>query len=362
MDITDCALRQPVGLPDSAARKGSPRKIPDVSTKDALPRMPADAAVRRALRDRLPSDFGRRQPLRLCWLGLAIVTVALHLALTQAFLAGGASGWWMLLSLPVAAFTWPCFFFILHELGHGAVLPPGPLRRIASAVAAFPLLLQPTFWAAAHNHHHRFTNHENDLDRRKIAGREVGGELADFTSPLVVFTLVGALQLSYYCQVAAFLAGYISLPVRRRQVLVELALGGLGTIGVSWLMGWQLLLLGWLPCVLAGSLLQHLYLCSNHLTRPMTTEADSLGTTVSVRLFRGWSHMDFGRHVEHHLFPHVSHDQLAPVTAALREHYPARFQERTLLATLRRLFELPAYYLTSHVLTNRKGTRYVAID
>jgi len=353
----------PLMLSEGAVRMPTSRAIPDADKKAAPPRMPADAVVRRALRDRLPSDFGRRRPLRLGWLLLAMVAVASHLALTQAVLAGAASGWWMVLSLPIAGFTWPFFLFVLHEVCHGALLPRGPMRRIAGALAAFPILLQPTFWNAAHNHHHVHTNHEEDYDRRRIVGdTEVSGIFHEFNSPFVIFTLIVSVQLVYYCQLVHFLAGRLSLPVQRRQVLAELAVGGLCTVGVSWLMGWQLLLWGWLPCALAGFCLESLYLISNHLTRPMATEADSLGTGVSVRLFRDWSHMDFGRHVEHHLFPHVSANQLVPVTTGLREHYPTRFQEGTLLATTRRLFHLPGYYLTSHELTDRSGGWRVTID
>jgi fatty acid desaturase len=353
----------PLMLPERALRTTTSSKIANADVKAAASRMPADAAVRRALRERLPSDFGQRQPLRLGWLVLALVTVAVHLALTQAILVGAASGWWMLLSLPIAAFSFPFIFFALHELCHGAILAPGPMRRIASAVAAFPILLQPTFWTAVHNHHHRFTNHEQDFDRRRVVGdTEVTGMFHEFNSPLVVFTLICSVQLVYYCQLAHFLAGRFSLPVQRRQVLIELAVGAVCTVAVSWLMGWKLLLCGWLPCAAAGFFLHSLYLISNHLTRPMATEADSLGTGVSVRLFRDWSHMDFGRHVEHHLFPHVPANRLAPVTAGLREHYPTRFQEGTLLATTRRLFQLPGYYLTSHELTDRSGSWRVTID
>jgi fatty acid desaturase len=230
-------------------------------------------------------------------------------------------------------------------------------------VAAFPLLLQPSYWTASHNHHHRFANHETDFHRRRIAGSaEIGGSFHDFSNPLIVFTLIGSLQVTYYGELSAYLAGFVSLPVERRRVLAELAIGALSAVAATWLMGWPLLLYGWLPCAVAGSLLQSLYLISNHMTRPMVKEADALGTAVSVRLVRGWSHMDFGRHVEHHLFPHVPHNRLAPVTAGLREHFPARFQESTLLATTRQLFELPAYYLTSHVLTDLSGTRRVTIN
>ncbi|PWT93781.1 MAG: hypothetical protein C5B56_00165 [Proteobacteria bacterium] len=347
-----------------AVCKDTQSKNLDASTGEAPPGMPTDAAVRRALRGRLPSDFGRRRPLRLGWLALAITTVLLHLAVTQAVLAGNMSPWWMALSLPIAAFTWPCFFFTLHELGHGALLPPGRMRRIASAFAAFPILLQPTLWTAVHNHHHRFANHEADLDRRRILGDidEAAGILHDFSNPFVILTLIAAVQLVFLSQLGGFLSGQISLPVQRRQVVIELVIAVLCTIGASWLMGWQLLLCGWLPCAMAGFSLQNIYLITNHMSRPMTRDADSLGTTVSVQLLGGWSHMDFGRHVEHHLFPHVSHDQLAAVTASLRERYPARFHERSLLGAVRRLFELPGYYLSANVLTDRSRTWRVTID
>jgi fatty acid desaturase len=337
---------------------------PEAMSDRAAQPMP-DAQVRRMLKARLPQDFGQRRPLRLGWLLLAMVAMALHLETAHAVFSGTISGWSMLPTFLFAAFTWPYFFFVLHELGHGALLRPGIGRDIASALAAYPILLQPAFWTAAHNHHHQFANQDGDHDRRRIAGR---GELAErlyefrLANPWIFLSLFGAMYTVFYGQLISFLKGDIAFPVNRQRVLRELAIGALWVAGAGWLLGWQLLMLGWLPCALAGSALLSLYLISNHLTRPMTPEADSLGTGLSVQLFGGWSHMDFGRHVEHHLFPHVPANALKAVTVLLRDCHPTDFREASLFGTLRRLFQLPGYYLTPTVLTDRDGMTRIPID
>jgi fatty acid desaturase len=327
--------------------------------------MTPDTAIRQMLREHLPKDFGKRDPRRLGWLLLALLFVSAHLLVVRAALKGDAYGWWMIATLPAAVTTWPYFLFVLHELGHGALLPRGPVRFLASAFAAYPILLQPTFWSVVHNHHHKYVNQEEDHDRRRIAGRgEVGERLYEYEldNPWIIFSLVCAIHAVYYGQLWAFLTEKISFNVTRGRVLIELAGGLLFAVGLAWFLGWRMLIVGWLPYALVGSTLQSLYLISNHLTRPMVAHADSLNAGVSVELLHGWSHMDFGRHVEHHLFPYVPGNQLKSVTILLRRIYPDRFREGTLIGIVQQLLKLPGYYLTYDVLTDRTGTKRVRID
>jgi fatty acid desaturase len=254
---------------------------------------------------------------------------------------------------------------VLHEIGHGAVLRAGVWRSAAAALAAAPILFQPTFWTRVHDHHHTYSNQVEDHDRRRISGRdEVGERLYEYRAdnPWILFALTGAMHVVYYGQMLYFLKGVLQFRVTRRRVLAELSLNVAAAIAFVAAIGWNLALFALVPCALLGSTLQSLYLVSNHLTRPLTTETDTLRTAVSVRLFGDWSHLDFGRHVEHHLFPHAPGCDLRAVTALLRERHRTRFREGTVLGVLRELFRLPGYYLDNDVLTDQEARLRVRID
>ena len=112
-----------------------------------------------------------------------------------------------------------------------------------------------------------------------------------------------------------------------------------------------------------GSALTNAYMITQHFTRPMSDRPDALLTATSVYVLRpGLSYMGFGRHVEHHLFPSVSHRELGPVSAYLAAHHTGEFKNVPLSSALRELFSLPGYYYTANVLTDRRGRLRVPIQ
>lgn len=324
-----------------------------------------DAEVRGVLRPLLPKNFFRRSPSRILYAFAGHAAMAAHLYATAAWLDGQISGGWVLLSLIAASYTFPFFLFTLHELGHGALFPPGILRNICGAIAGFWLFFQPTFWQVSHAHHHATTNTEEDTDRLRFFSdhvpwaRFVAFNWKNFLTPLsFVFTI----QIIYTFCMVGLLTGLVPYRYSRIRgallLLAQVAIYG----ALFYLLGAKLLLWGVLPVMVIGGALQGMYLITNHLTRPFSEVLDVLGTTLSVHCVRGHSQMDFGRHAEHHLFPSVSMNKLRPVTLLLREHFAGRFREMHIVpATLRRL-RLPGYYFSPTVLTDRSGRLRVQID
>jgi fatty acid desaturase len=73
---------------------------------------------------------------------------------------------------------------------------------------------------------------------------------------------------------------------------------------------------------------------------------DPLVNSLSVTLPRPleWLSLDFGYHVEHHVFPTMSARHHRHVRAVLREKFPDRYQSLPLAHALRRLYESGRVY------------------
>jgi fatty acid desaturase len=324
-----------------------------------------DAAIRDDLRPFLPESFFRRSPSRLNYLAAAVAAAAAHLALTSAVLKGlAAPGWW-LVTLAAAVYTYPYFMLTMHELEHGAVLPKGAARELASWAAGFVLPFQPRFWRTLHLHHHTHTNQTDDTHRmRTVDEAGFASQFLDFRYGNAVSYLSSlfAVQFIYCYSLYRFLTGTVQYHISRTRVLLDLVLhAALGAAFVA-ILGWRLALIGLVPLYVLGNALLNAYMISQHLTRPMVDGPDSLRTSVSVWLWRGYSHMDFGRHGEHHLYPAVSADKLREVAALLRERHRASFREKSLAAALGELFSLPGHYRGPNVLTDRRGITSRQID
>lgn len=325
----------------------------------------ADALIWNELRPFLPKHFFERSPSRLNYLAVAVGAVVAHLMVARAVLNGQLGWGWSLATLLVAAYTYPYFMLTMHELQHGAVLPNGAARELASWVAGIPLPFQPRFWRALHLHHHAHGNQAADTHRMRTideAGFASRFLDFDFFNPVSYLSAVFAVQFIYgYC-LYRFLAGTVSYHITRTRVLLDLLLHVALIAALIATIGWKLTLIGWVPLFVLGSMMMNAYMISQHLTRPMVDGPDSLRTSVSVWLWRGYSHMDFGRHAEHHLYPSVAAHKLRLVAALLRERRGGAFREKSLGAALRELFSLPGHYYQPSILTDRRGSKYRPID
>jgi len=323
-----------------------------------------DSQIRRELTAILPEDFFRRSPGRLVYLAVAWFCMLLHLWVTAVYVAGGFHLVIYLLTLAAAAGTFPFFLFTLHELGHGAIVRARWARALFGALAGFWIPFQPAFWSRTHSHHHAHANMEADTDRLKFYDRgELGARFFDFNlrNFVSIPSATFALQIVYLHCFLGFLLKQIDYPMSRTRAVIQVTVHLFVLVTFLALMGWWVALLGYLPVLVLGSAMQNMYVITNHLTRPLTSQLDALSTGLSVH-FYGKSHMGFGRHVEHHLFPGVSHAKLRLITRLLRERYPERFQEMPIHRAVGRLFNLPGYFYSYKVLTDRRGRLKVPID
>jgi fatty acid desaturase len=101
-----------------------------------------------------------------------------------------------------------------------------------------------------------------------------------------------------------------------------------------------------LPLVVANTIVMS-FIMTNHNLSPLSPVNDPLVNSLSVTLPRvlEWLTLDFGFHVEHHLFPTMSTRQGRVVRDALRTRFPERYQSMPLTTALRRLHHTARVYL-----------------
>jgi len=100
-----------------------------------------------------------------------------------------------------------------------------------------------------------------------------------------------------------------------------------------------------LPLIVANTIVMT-FIMTNHNLSPLSPVNDPLVNSLSVTLPRAleWLTLDFGFHVEHHLFPTMSTRNGRLVREALRQRFPERYQSLPLPVAIRQLHRTARVY------------------
>jgi fatty acid desaturase len=305
---------------------------------------------------------------RALWLPLhAAVVAALAWALSAGYVA---TPLWPVVSIVIGA----CFsgvVFLGHETLHGGVVRGRRTIRALGWVSLLPFTLSPTLWTAWHNrvHHNHCGQAGVDPDmyptlaeyRTQRAARIMADHfglgrrrLLSLLSLLFGFT-GQSLQMLW----KAGKRGILS-PSQHRRAILETALGVAFWVAVAGLVGLLPFVFVYvIPLVVTNSIVM-MFIMTNHNLSPLTpTVNDPLVNSLSVTLPRPleWFTLDFGYHVEHHLFPTMSTRHGRRVRAALHEQFPDLYQSMPLPVALRRLFGTARVYLDDTTLIDPSSGR-----
>jgi fatty acid desaturase len=302
----------------------------------------------RELRPQLPASVFEPVAARLAWLPFHVAIVALGI---WAIAAGGLS-WPLeaLISIPIGL-SFAGMAFVAHEVLHGAIVRPVWARRLVGGIGFLPFLISARHWVGWHNRlHHGHTavpGTDPDMyptleayldsrtarvvDRVSFGGRRLAGALS-----LIVGLLVQSMEVLLS---SGPRAGY--LPVRQhRLALAETALAiGIWAGLASWL-GIDVLIFGWLLPHALGSVIVMAHIVTNHSLSAMTDVNDPLVNSLSVTVPRWFSSytLQFGLHVEHHMFPVISGRHAPRIRDLIRRTWPDRYRSMPLGRALGRMF------------------------
>ena len=285
------------------------------------------------------------------YLLIALATVLVHLAITtQLFGHGLINCFFWSLSCLVTINTSAFFFFFFHELLHGAIIRRGPLERALALISGLFVLCSPTVWRKWHNKHHATTGGRDDPDRARTPDLDDFSNVKTrihhlfkkfrFSDAISLFVPFGVIIGHHFMM-------YIEMTTDKRLKFSEKVVMTVEYLFVISLFLIPLIILGftasffgfYLPVIL-GQVICNLYILSNHNTAFLTLKNKPLLNSVSVYMCERFpiTHMGFGRHVEHHIFPEVSHGRLKELSPIIRELAPESFVEVNLWRTLLKLY------------------------
>jgi fatty acid desaturase len=320
----------------------------------------------REVRAALPAAAFAPARSRLWWLPVhaAIVVLAVAAIAAHAPLLVCA-----LLSL-VIGHSFACLTFLAHEILHGTVVRNRLARGVVGWVCFLPFTLSPRLWVAWHNRaHHGHTMiagedpdayptldaYQRDRSSRLVAdhftlGR---GHVLGFLSVFVGFS-----AHSTHMTLSARKYGFLS---RRDHIasLAEKALGVLLWTALAFALGVVPFLFAYVLPMLVANALVLAFILTNHSLSPMTEVNDPLlnSLTVTVPRWMELTTLNFGYHVEHHVFPAMSPRHAPAVSKILRERWSDRYQSMPLLVALRRMLDTGRVYKDATTLCDPRSGR-----
>jgi hypothetical protein len=107
--------------------------------------------------------------------------------------------------------------------------------------------------------------------------------------------------------------------------------------------------------MMIANVVQMAYIATNHLFCDETGDVnDPLLNSLSVSVPRwlGWLHLNFGYHVEHHIFPYMNSRHAPRVRSAIEARYGKRYHTLPILTAISVLYRTPPVHLSQKELVN----------
>ncbi|MBX3095264.1 MAG: fatty acid desaturase [Fimbriimonadaceae bacterium] len=317
-------------------------------TANAIPR------YRQVLRQALPDRLFRPDNLHLLWAIPHILVIAAGIAsLTLYF------GWWAPLVSLVIGHSFGCLGFMAHEVAHGTAIKSKFLKSLVAGVAFSPFAIGPYLWSRWHNAaHHSHTQHEElDPDRLFTVEEYKNSPVLRFLyrmhpalRNIVIFSSFGYRMSQHNFLVAStYLKSDDYTKAEKFRIVWQFVLPKVLWITGTLLLGWKVLLFGYLIPLMVANFIVIAYIATNHFLNPLADENDVLATTLSVTL-PGWLkwldpvHLHFGAHVAHHLFPQAPTRFARRIEKEIRKLWPDRYHEMPMHKALKALWDTPWVY------------------
>ncbi len=304
-----------------------------------------------------------------------LALLPLYVALIVAATLAVAQGWvpWPVVPLLsiVIGVAFACLTFVGHEAVHGAIVRGRVARQLVGWLGFLPFAVSPRLWAGWHDRvHHSIANVPEDPDMYPTLAEYKANGLIRFVvdafsmgakrwrgalSLVLGFTVQSAHQLAMSRQ-----RGFLTERAFRL-ALGETLLGVAVWTTVAILVGpLAFLFVFVIPLLIANSIVMS-FILTNHSLSPRVEINDPLVSGLSVTAPRWIEHLtlQFGYHVEHHMFPAMSSRHAGKVRTLLRKHWPTRYQSMPLTSALGQLHRTARVYKDAVTLVDpRTGREY----
>lgn len=312
----------------------------------------------------LPEKFFERNPARLLYaaafwavnalLAYFVVTLDLHwtLKVLAGFVIGQFNG---------------SLAFISHEALHGSIIKNKYLQDLLAFFAFAPFLMSPTYWRFWHNRlHHGNTQYilkDPDAFPTMAVYRQ-----SKFMQRLFNWTPGAKTIRSYFYfffwfsfqsflnQIYMRFGNKMWDEMKHTRVSIEfsLLLLMMGSL-IYWVGAENFAYLVFIPFIVQNYTIMS-YISTNHNISPLTKVNDPLvnSLTVTTNAIADFFHLNFGYHVEHHIFPRMSGAYTKKVHFELKKQFPETYQYMKKSDALRLLYGTPRIYKNHTTLINPK--------
>lgn len=262
-------------------------------------------------------------------------------------------------------YCWGIGGLLAHEIMHGAVVRSKKWQNFLGFFCLLPFAISPTFWRYWHNNLHHSHTQKIIKDPDAYPTLKIWKQ-SRFAQWMFPFTPGSGHKRSYFyfffwfyfnAQVFQFYFRYrnkIFVKLDHNQVNLELAFIGIIHFSALVMVG----PMNWLWCVfIPFAILNYIpfsYISTNHNLSPLTKENDPLANSLTVtnHPVLEFFHINFGYHVEHHLFPTLSGVHLKKVHSLLKKEHGDRLQVMPKWDAMKKLYSTARIYKNSKTLTH----------
>jgi fatty acid desaturase len=322
----------------------------------------------------LPASIFQPARIRLLWLPTHIAVIAsLAWSMTTGRLPAPL---WPVASI-VTGGCMTAIAFLAHETLHGAIVRGRLIVRVVGFIGMLPFSISPTLWTNWHNrvHHNHCAQPGKDPDMyptlAEYNSKPAARIMADYFGPggRRVLSLLGMLAgFTGQSQQMLWNGRRLGILTQRqyRRAVGEFLLGVAIWIGIAFVVGAMPFLFIYGFGLVAANVIVMMFIVTNHNLNRLTPDVnDPLANSLSVTLPRAleWLSLDFGYHVEHHVFPSVSARHGHVVREALRAQFPDHYQSMPMTSALRRLYETGRVYQDDTTLIEpRSGETFPTLE
>jgi len=259
--------------------------------------------------------------------------------------------------------------FLGHEVLHGAVVRGPVAIRVIGWFCLLPFTVSPTLWTNWHNRvHHKHTAQVGaDPDMyptlEEYRAQFFARVMADYFGlggrrlRSIIGLLLGFTGQSQQMLWEARRLGILTAGLHRRAI-AEFLLGVACWTGIGLAVGGvPFVFIFVLPLIVANVVVMAFILTNHSLSSLTPTINDPLVNSLSVTLPRAleWLSLDFGYHVEHHIFPTMSARHARAVREVLRRSFGGRYQSMALGSAVRQLYRTGRVYVDDSTLIDPRS-------
>lgn len=253
--------------------------------------------------------------------------------------------------------------FATHELLHGSVTKSERLQSIFGFFGLMPYVISPTYWKYVHNRLHHGKTQQTIRDPDAFPTLRIYKN-SKFVQAIFPFTPGSGRKRSYLyfffwlsfhefvAQIYLRFRNGIFDAMNHRRVTIELSSQILILGALLWIAGpsnWLYVMI--LPIAAQNYMLMS-YISTNHNLSPLTSDNDPLvnSLTVTSHPVIEFFTLNFGYHVEHHLFPTVSAKHAKKIHKELVSKFPDTYKFMPKGEAMKKLYQTARIYKNSTTL------------